>query len=258
MNYQRACLSLSDDSKGFSLVELMISLTLGLFLSLAAIQTYLTSIKADTIILGNTEIQENARFALQVIEKAAQQAGYFSDPNQNRRDYFLTQSKAWKDSVFQTPDSLLGFDDAEESQDHQPASANNTDQFFIRLTTDAQKSGESAPWYNCNGKQIPFQTSALMGFYISKKNALICISQIPGNHADTQALIENVEDFQILYGLDSSNDGAVNRYVTAQLVRSFGDWDSVRTLKISLTLSSSTPRLEPKKFEKTISLRNML
>lgn len=246
-------------AKGFSLVELMISLALGLFLSLAVIQTYLATVKSDTVIMGNTEIQENARFAIQVLEKALQQAGYYSNLEQSRQEFFQNQAAQWAGTVFTSSDAIRGFDDTETPVTNQPNSASGTDQVFIRLVSDANVAGIGASWYDCNGVLIPGNTAIQMGFYISAtEGTLICHSEIPGNDVDSQPLISNVSDFQLLYGVDSTQDGSVNRYIEAQSVSAAGGWDNVRAIKVSLTLAAPVPGVEPKLFEKTISLRNML
>lgn len=55
--------------KGFSLIELMISLTLGLLISAAVMQIYLTSIKTSSVQAGGTDILEASIFGIQNIEK---------------------------------------------------------------------------------------------------------------------------------------------------------------------------------------------
>jgi len=246
-------------AKGFSLVELMISLALGLFLSLAVIQTYLATVKSDKIIMGNTEIQENARFALHVLEKALQQAGYFSNLEESRQEHFQKQTAQWANTVFTSTHAIRGFDDTETPVTYQPNSASGTDQVFIRLVSDTAVSGMGAAWHDCNGGLIPDNTAIQMGFYISATDgSLMCRSEIPGATPDSQPLISNVSDFQLLYGVDSTQDGSVNRYVDAPNVSATSDWDNVRVIKVSLKLAAPIPGLEPKLFEKTISLRNML
>jgi type IV pilus assembly protein PilW len=245
-------------TKGFSLVELMISLALGLFLSLAVIQTYLATLKSDSVIMGNTEIQENARFAIQVLEKALQHAGYFSNLNQSRQEFFQQQAAQWTNTVFTSSDAIRGFDETETPVANQPNSASGTDQVFIRLVSDAAVLGMRATWYDCNGVVIPANTAIQMGFYISASGSLMCRSEIPGASPDSYALISNVSDFQLLYGVDSTQDGSVNRYIDAPSVTTADAWDNVRAIKVSLKLAAPIASLEAKLFEKTISLRNML
>lgn len=55
---------------GFSLIELMIALTLGLLISAAVMQVYLTSIKTSSVQSGGTNILEASIFGIQNIEKS--------------------------------------------------------------------------------------------------------------------------------------------------------------------------------------------
>jgi type IV pilus assembly protein PilW len=55
---------------GFSLIELMIALTLGLLISAAVMQVYLTSIKTSSMQSGGTDILEASLFGIQSIEKS--------------------------------------------------------------------------------------------------------------------------------------------------------------------------------------------
>lgn len=55
---------------GFSLIELMISLTLGLLISAAVMQIYLTSVKTSSVQAGGTDILEASIFGIQNIEKS--------------------------------------------------------------------------------------------------------------------------------------------------------------------------------------------
>lgn len=48
-------------------------------------------------------------------------------------------------------------------------------------------------------------------------------------------LVEGVEDLQILYGVDSDNDGVPNQYFPANLITDFGE---VKTVRITLTVNS--------------------
>ncbi|WP_269619505.1 PilW family protein [Zhongshania sp. BJYM1] len=62
--------------RGFGLVELMISVTLGLFLSTAVIQVFLATNSSSKVQDSLAQIQENARFAMRFIGKEIRMAGY--------------------------------------------------------------------------------------------------------------------------------------------------------------------------------------
>ncbi|MDB4511835.1 PilW family protein [Arenicella sp.] len=56
-----------------------------------------------------------------------------------------------------------------------------------------------------------------------------------GCDADAVELVEGVENMQILYGEDTSNDGVVNEYVSADQVSNYGN---VKSVKIGLIMRS--------------------
>lgn len=63
---------------GFTMVELMVSLTLGLLLTAAVIQSYLSTKQTHRVTEGVSRVQENARFSLHFITKDLRNAGFSS------------------------------------------------------------------------------------------------------------------------------------------------------------------------------------
>ena len=61
---------------GFTLIELMISLTLGLMIMLAAMQLLLTNQMSFNLQSGMRNVQENGRFALDYINRTVRSAEY--------------------------------------------------------------------------------------------------------------------------------------------------------------------------------------
>lgn len=64
-------------SRGFSLVELMVSLTIGLIILSAVSMLFVSSKKTYTSQDNLTRLQENARFAMQFLVKDIRMAGYY-------------------------------------------------------------------------------------------------------------------------------------------------------------------------------------
>ena len=64
---------------GFTLIELMISLVLGLLISAAVMQVFLTSQRVDRIQTAGSEIQDKAVFGLQYIERQVRLANLGND-----------------------------------------------------------------------------------------------------------------------------------------------------------------------------------
>lgn len=67
-NYQNE--HMNDHQAGFTLIELMISLVLGLIVSAAVIQVYLINVKTSSIQASGSELQDASVFGLQQLEKS--------------------------------------------------------------------------------------------------------------------------------------------------------------------------------------------
>jgi type IV pilus assembly protein PilW len=64
------------EQKGFGLIELMISITLGILLSTAVIQVFLATNSSSKVQDSIAVIQENARFAMRLLAREIRMAGY--------------------------------------------------------------------------------------------------------------------------------------------------------------------------------------
>lgn len=63
-------------SKGFTLVELMVGLAVGLFVSLAAISVFVSTRTLQTVSSSETRMNENARLALDILQQDLRSAGF--------------------------------------------------------------------------------------------------------------------------------------------------------------------------------------
>ena len=63
--------------KGFSLVELLLALGLGLVVVTGIVQLFIGNSQTSALIGGQARLQENARFAFDFLSRAARHAGYF-------------------------------------------------------------------------------------------------------------------------------------------------------------------------------------
>ena len=68
---------------GFSLIELMISMVIGLLVMAGVFQIYTATKSANKTLLAESEMQENARFAFSVITSVVQEAGNFGCQTSN-------------------------------------------------------------------------------------------------------------------------------------------------------------------------------
>ena len=71
----------SRDNRGFSLVELMVALVIGLLVSLAAVQIFAANRISYQMQEGMSRIQENGRFAAQYLQRKLRLAGFMGCGN---------------------------------------------------------------------------------------------------------------------------------------------------------------------------------
>ena len=64
-------------ARGFSLIELMLALALGLVVVTGIVQLFIGNSQTYTVLNGQSRLQENARFGFEFITQAARSAGYF-------------------------------------------------------------------------------------------------------------------------------------------------------------------------------------
>ena len=81
MNSSKQHASVSRSSQGFSLIELMIAMVLGLIIIGGAISVYLASKRSLTEVEQVAALSENGRFALQLIGTSARHIGFFGGAN---------------------------------------------------------------------------------------------------------------------------------------------------------------------------------
>lgn len=68
----------SKNQQGFTLVEIMVSLTIGLFLTAGVVQVFLTTNQTNKVQENLSRMQENARFAMHFLTEGVRQSGYNS------------------------------------------------------------------------------------------------------------------------------------------------------------------------------------
>ena len=187
------------NSKGFSLVELLVAGVIGLILLGGVISVFLGSKTTYRMQEQLAGVQTEGRFALMFLERIVQNAG-------------------WQDGVPQSDDivAIAGVDNSFSGTSFDEVSAT---MFNMENTVD------------CNGVAIT-DNDVTNRFYVDVDGTLICEGSGGGR---PQPIIENVESFQVLYGIDTDADGLVNRYLTANAV---GDFTRVLAIKIAILVAS--------------------
>ena len=172
---------------GLTLVEIMVAVTLSLVLLAGVMQIFIGSKSAYNLQNGIGRLQENARFATDILANSIGLAGmttsYPSVPGFGP----FTQANV-SDNV--TENAALG-----------TSTANGNASDIIEVNFEGT--------VDCLGN--PTGGTVTNRFFLNGSN-LMCL----GNGAVAAGVIaEGIDSLQILYGEDTDDDGAANRYVSA-------------------------------------------
>ena len=99
-------------NSGFSLIELLLALALGLVITAGIVQLFVGNNQTYRVLQGQARLQEGARYALEFISESARAAGYFGcDPDSNKRWHTLNAGANWA-SLFEVDirQSVVGFE----------------------------------------------------------------------------------------------------------------------------------------------------
>ena len=239
-----------DCQKGFTLVELLVGLMLSVFIIGVAITYMITSTRTFRIQTNETLIQENARFALDVLTQNFRLAGLNPSNNfDNDLQVIYSDAKCPADES-SLADNAAG-NTACTQDGANDATDNNSDRIAIDYMVDASKSGSAVIVNGCNSHQITVaagsETRLASVFWTADIDgdgvrSLYCQT----HNLDTETaegvalpLIDGVDRIQFQYGVDSDNDGLIERY---QSFTNLGaaNTTNVRAIRVAMLLNGGT------------------
>ncbi|MCX7278640.1 MAG: PilW family protein [Burkholderiales bacterium] len=247
---------------GLTMVELLVAMAISLIIAIAAIASLIVSRKGFNAIDASSQLRDNGRFAMDLIQRIAVQAGY--------KDvlYIASPRQTNVKGISTNPDpDVFGIDNKRPSSsdpfDTAPTTAgiNGSDILMVRFQTAALFTGATASdksMIDCQGSglataPIDQDDRITSAFYVglstvTNEPALMCATG-PNNG---QPIIDGVEDFQVLYGVDAvtpntaptgTADSITDRYlradqmtVSGNAVATNANWRRVRSLRIGLVL----------------------
>lgn len=234
--------------RGFSLVELMIALTIGMVVMGAVFVAYVAATQSTRHSRAIAQMTEDAASALAVLRANLAMAAY------SRPVGFSSDGK-WFKLLLQEP-YLAGcqggkFADTKLAIDALTCPAANAakpDSVAVAYEANAGNSamgGTPAKPLDCVGNPVenvpgagglPAYDLAYSRFYLDT-NKLMC----QGNVANAaQPLAENVKDLQIQYGVQSDIKKWVVYYTDAATVTDKGAWDKVGSVRICVVMQSDS------------------
>ncbi len=220
--------------KGITLVEILVALAVGILLTAGMIQIFVSNRQAYRVQDGVSRLQENGRFAMTFMRQYISLAGYQADPSAAQRTVFPPDNPIGGfPNVFALPGQIIdGTDDNV-----------NGDSINFRYEGD----GDGAI-RDCLGGNPPGAGQFVVSsFNLSADNELQCMSFNPAGAAvvQTQPLIDNVENLQILYGIANPNNASAQSYLPAANVAA-DRWDDIVSVRVSLLLRSAEDNLTTK------------
>lgn len=235
---------------GFSLVEIMIALLIGLFLLGGILQIFSASQQTYRMQSNLARLQENGRFALDFLARDIRMAGYWG-------------------CLIGTNTDITGVD-------------NNTGVITVDNGTDSiaiKAAFTVAPIVSCGASVTTDPTYILASSATAYKIYTLAPNPYPTLYklfnGVWRPLIDGIQNMQILYGVDNDNDGSANFYVAANNVASMQQVVSIRISLLVVTLDdylatqpltytyngvTTTPadRKIRRVFNTTIAIRNRL
>lgn len=235
--------------RGVGLIELMISITIGLFLILGLGAMFYAMRETSNSRNGLSDLQDSERMAMMFLGSAVQGAGSFpigTAPSFNTAPLeFPAASTA--DYTFLSSQSIYGTTGATAG----------TDTLSIRFRSNPAAAGVGAI-QGCSSSITTTNTLYTNTFSVSGGN-LVC-KQTQGGAITTTPMVPGVAGMTVLYGVDPTNSGSVTGYVTASSVT---NWSSVKTVNITLEFTNPLFGQQPSQpatvsFSRTIAVMNAI
>ncbi len=224
---------------GFSLVELMVAMLVGLFLIGAVIEVFISNKKSYQTSDDTSVLNDNARYSMAQLSNQLRLAGHQFEPILGRDNSLVSQTVA-----FSNPTASIQFDSGTYLFGSATDSG-NYDTLYMRFQ------GSSIQPLNVCGLSASTDTANTVRFSVKtvayelgpNTGVLSCNVSNTGE----QDFSDHVEVFRVLYGIDSNSDDVADKYVSANKVLPANssrpvkgtEWEQVVSLKIGLLLRSN-------------------
>jgi len=263
--------------RGLTLIELLVAMALGLVIVLAAVAALLVARRGFTTVDAVSQLRDNGRFASDVVQRIGVQTGY--------RDVFFAARQ--RQSAADPAPNVMGFNNATVDASSPLSSAAGrvsasavgygSDVLILRYQAAQLNTSSTDPvgklvsdktMIDCAGNPVaavvddadPTARDQRIAsiFHVDINNgepALMCTFSADGvNFGTAVPLVQGVENFQVLYGVDTVSAGAApsptlpapnvpKGYLRADQMTVAGDatatnanWRRVRSIKIGMVI----------------------
>jgi type IV pilus assembly protein PilW len=243
-------------SRGFTLVELMIAVTIALLILLVVSQAYLGALQTQTSQSDTTRLNESARFTFDLLARELRQSGFANTWQRNVTSGVRFCSTAGGSQLLGANDpaainpAVANFAGATYSI-FSPGGASRSDVLRVRYYGEpyspANPGAGTSALRDCHGQPVAAGQLVEDTMFVSadpnnnNEPTLYCYTSnpVPANatHPGVMPMVSGVESLQLLYGEDTDTDGIVNRYVPWQLVTNA---DNLLSVKVSVVVRGAS------------------
>jgi type IV pilus assembly protein PilW len=201
--------------RGFTIVELLISVTLGLIITSALVRVYQSNTKLQTYNYALSNIQQDGRYIISALRQSLLPVGMYNEFSANLETSVDTGIEAVY--IRQHPVALEADFDADPTIGSSEGTGSNPDTLVVNLM------GEDT----CTGSNLDFVEGSefhVVNEYYLEDNTLRCRGhdgrylrglKNNGSAGQSVALLENVHNFQVHYGITQPTAGVETGFVTS-------------------------------------------
>lgn len=228
-------LKLKRKQTGMTLVEIMVAVLITGVLMAGMFQIYLSNKRSSRSQDAMAYMNNNARFAMQILQDSVALAGFRADPSHPYTKAFPALS-----ATVGCPSFAAG----EYIQNNTNDTSGDTDLFCVRTQSSFigisnHAGSDMGEMFDCTGVSTDTDNvdrSFVSRFFINN-NSLQC--QTTNN---TTTLIDDVtvanRATDLLYGIDTDNDKVANKYIPGASVTTT-EWNNAVAVRLTLTASSN-------------------
>lgn len=204
---------------GFTLLELLIALTIGMILTLVVSLLLVNSRRTYATTDDASRVQENMRYTYQLLNRMVHLAGYKSSPNSKTEE------------IFGVGNPVLSATDG-------GGTAPDTFAVSFQGNNNGTAAAADGSIVDCLGASVPAGVTAVNTFTIATgANGAPALFCAVGNPAGAPVeIVPNVANMQILYGVDDDGNLVANRYVPGTAIV----LDNVRSIRFAFLFVSPT------------------
>ncbi len=220
-------ISKTNRQHGFTLIELMIAMVIGLFISLMMMNYFVQSLRSTTVQRIEKGIAMNGQAALSILAQSIREAGS-GNPANSEVPFYAKSCGSW-------------------AQCSANGSGSDSDRIAVMLNPDQNR--------DCTNSAVSLSSIVANVYYVNTdadNSSLMCRGYDIRNRrwvSDEQPLVDGIENLQISYRvIDRDTDR--QRYLTADNVPAVDGsidkgWDFVRAVSLSIIASDASGDLTP-------------